>query len=128
VAAAARRLRPFLAPILVRVEVDGRVANDPQSYLRLFRIPESKRAIADPAGPYPDDRETADTAEVVRSWQRIERHWLPVNLWSRRPSPWGDDWTSVWVARRLPLVKRDWQIVRVPPALAARIRRGRSLR
>jgi hypothetical protein len=128
VAAAVRRLRPFPAPVIARVEVNGRVADDPQSYLRLFRIPESKRPIADPAGPYPAAHGTADTDAIVRYWNRIERHWLPVNLWSRRPSPWGDDSTSLWVARRLPLVKRDGEIVRVPLALADRIRRAQSLR
>jgi hypothetical protein len=129
VAGVVRRLRPFPAPLLVRVEVDGRAAHDPQSYLRLFRIAAPRRPIADPAGPYPSNGDRgADPGQVVRYWQRHERHWLPVNLSSRRPSPWGDEWTSVWVARRLPLVKRDGEIVRVPRALAERIRRGGSCR
>jgi hypothetical protein len=129
VSAAVRKLRPFPAPRLVRVEVDGRIAKDPHSYLRLFRIPEPKRPVTDPAGPYPSNADRgADTAEIVRYWERVDRHWVPVNLWTRRPSPWGDDWTSLWVARRLPLVKRDGEIVRVPRELAERIRRAQSLR
>lgn len=129
VAAATRRLRPYPAPLLVRVEVDRRVARDPQSYLRLFRLAAARRPIADPAGPYPSNGDRgADSGEIVRYWQRVDRHWLPVSLSSRRPSPWGDEWTFVWVARRLPLVKRDGEIVRVPRALAERIRAARSLR
>ena len=129
VASAVRRLRPFPAPLLVRVEVDGRIARDPQSYLRLFRLASASRQIADPAGPYPSNGvRAADTTQIVRYWRRVDRHWLPVNLWSRRPSPWGDDATSLWVARRLPLVKRDGEIVRVSGALAERVRRARSLR
>ena len=129
VAAMTRKLRPFPAPRLVRVEVDGRVARNPHSYLRLFRVTPPRGPIRDPAGPYPGTGDRgADTSELVRYWKRVDRHWLPVNLWSRRPSPWGDDWTSVWVARRLPLVKRDGEIVRVSAELAARIRGARSLR
>jgi hypothetical protein len=129
VAAATRKIRPFPAPRLIRVEVDGRIARDPHSYLRLFRLAAPRRPIADPAGPYPGNADRgADTSEAVRYWRRVDRHWLPVNVWSRRPSPWGDDLTSVWVARRLPLVKRDGEIVRAPRALAERIRRAKSLR
>ena len=128
-ARAVRKLRPYPAPLVVRVEVDRRIAKGPQSYLRLFRVRAPERAIADPAGEYPSDGDRrADTSEVVRYWQRVDRHWLPVHLRTRRASPWGDDWTSVWVARRLPLVKRDGEIVRVPPAVAERIRAARSLR
>jgi hypothetical protein len=129
VAFALRRLRPFPAPRLVRVEVDGRAARDPHSYLRLFRMASPRRPVVDPAGSYPSggNRRT-DTAEVVRYWKGVDRHWLPLTVSSRRPSPWSADSTSVWVARRLPLVKRDGEIVRVPRELAARIRAGRSLR
>jgi hypothetical protein len=128
-AAAVRKLRPFPAPILVRVEVGGRLARDPHSYLRLFRFPAPKRGVADPAGPYPraGDDGRRDIGQIAGYWRRVQRHWLPVNLWSRRPSPWGDDSTSLWVARRLPLVKRDGEIARVPRAVAARIRAARSL-
>ena len=129
VAATMRRLRPFPAPLLVRVEVDGKAARDPQSYLRLFRMASSRRPIADPAGSYPSHGDRgADTSEIFRYWERHERHWVPVNVSSRRPSPWGDEWAFVWVARRLPLVKRDGEIVGVPRALARRIRAARSLR
>jgi hypothetical protein len=129
-AVAIRKLRPFPAPLLVRVEVDGRAAADPQSYLRLFRIPGPRRTLADPAGPYPPNfvRGTADAAAIVRYWERVRRHWLPVNPTSRRPSPWANDSTSLWIARRLSLVKRDDEIVRVPSELAVRVRSARSLR
>ena len=130
VAAAVRKLRPFPAPILARVEVGDRVADDPHSYLRLFRIPAPRRPVADPAGPYPRGagHGRADLAQIARYWRRVGRHWLPMSVRSRRPSPWGDDSTFLWVARRLPLVKRDGEIVRVPPALTTRIRRAQSLR
>jgi hypothetical protein len=89
IAQAARELRPFPAPRLVKVVVgDRRVANNPNSYLRLFRLPAPDEAIPDPARP--------------------------------RPQPW--------VGRSLDLVSRDGEIVRISHELAARVRRGESLR
>jgi hypothetical protein len=129
--AAVAALRPFPSPILTRVEVHGRVAKAPQTYLRLFRLPSAATAIADPAGPFPpmlNAEGFANTSAIVRYWERVRRHWLPVGVRSRRPSPWGDAEASLWVARRLSLVRRGEEVVRVTPALAARVRRGAPLR
>jgi hypothetical protein len=123
-------LRPFPSPLLTRVEVDGRVASAPHTYLRLFRLPSGKRPIPDPAGPFPQMLTAegfANTSAIVRYWERVRRHWLPVGVHSRRPSPWGDADASLWVARRLNLVRRGEEVVRVPAAFAARVRRGAAL-
>jgi hypothetical protein len=126
---AARRLEPFRPPRIVRVEIDGRPAHTPSSYVRLFALPRPAKPISDPAGPQPrgDPSRYYETADLIRYWRRVRRHWLPVNIWTARPSPWGDDETSVWVGRRRDLVNRDGEIVRVPHSLAERIRRGERL-
>ncbi|HET9673283.1 MAG TPA: hypothetical protein VFP31_00615 [Gaiellaceae bacterium] len=127
--AAVTALRPYPAPILTRVDVSGLAANAPQTYLRLFRLP-STHQIADPAGQYPamlDAEGYANTGAIARYWERVRRHWLPIGVRSRRPSPWGDAEASLWIGRRLNLVRRGEEVLRVSPALAARIRRGASL-
>jgi hypothetical protein len=126
---AARGLEPFPRPRIVRVEIDGRPALGPRSYVRLYALPSPPKPIRDPAGPQPRDDPSRyyETAELVRYWQRVRRHWIPVNLWTARPSPWGDEETSVWIGRRRDLVNRDGEIVRVSRALAERIRRGERL-
>jgi hypothetical protein len=126
IARAVPRLRPFPAPRLVRVVVgDGRVARDPNSYLRLFRIPAGDETIPNPAGPGP---KSGMTREIVLHAQRVKRHWIPVYLTSRRESPWSDSKSSLFVGKRRDLLLRDGEIVRIPHALAERIRRGESLR
>ena len=64
----------------------------------------------------------ANTAAIVRYWERVRRHWLPVAVRSQRPSPWGDEDASLWIGRRLSLVRRGEEVVRVSPQLAARVR------
>jgi hypothetical protein len=125
-AKAAKVLRPFPAPRLTRAVVGNRVAKDPQSYLRLFRIRATGDAVADPAGPRPE--EIATTDQIASYWKRVGRVYRDVQLVSRRDSPWSDWKSSLWIGRRLDLVMRDSEIVRIPHALAERIRRGESLR
>ena len=123
-------LRPFPAPLLARVDVNGRRVRTPQSYLRLFRLPSSPRPVADPAGPHPEMLNAegyANTAAIVRYWERVRRHWLPVAVRSQRPSPWGDEDASLWIGRRLSLVRRGEEVVRVSPQLAARVRAAAPL-
>jgi hypothetical protein len=129
--AAVAALRPFPAPVLSRVEVNGRRAEAPNSYLRLFRLPAAARPIPDPAGPHPpmvNAEGHANTSAIVRYWERVRRHWLPISVRSRRPGPWGDADASLWIARRANLIRRGEEVVRVAPELAHRIRRGESLR
>jgi hypothetical protein len=101
------------------------VAKNPNSYLLLFRVPSPDKTIPDPAGPPP---QADDTRGKVAYARRVERHWLRVYVSSQRESPWSDGRTSLWVGRRLDLVSRDGEIVRIPHALAERVRHGESLR
>lgn len=125
-AAAARVLRPFPAPRLTRVVVGNRTAEDPHSYLRLFRLPAPRELVRDPAGPKPGIEPT--TREIVSYWERVRRLFIPIGLISRRETPWSDLMTSLWIGRRQNLLIRDGEIVRVPPSLAERVRGARSLR
>jgi hypothetical protein len=129
-ARAARGIAPFRAPRVVAGDVDGQAVRDPGSYIRLWKVVAPARAIADPAGRQPrvNGWGRLDDAELRRYWGRVHRHWLPVNLWTGRPSPWSDGNSFVWVGRRRDLIKRDGQIVRVRHDLAERVRRGLSLR
>jgi hypothetical protein len=125
IAQVARELRPFPAPRLVKVVVgERRVAKGPNSYLLLFRVPEPDEAIPDPAGPRP---QPGDTREIAAYARRVERHWMRVYVSSERQSPWSDGRTSLWVGRKLDLVSRDGEIVRIQHALAERVRRAQSL-
>jgi hypothetical protein len=123
---AARALRPFPAPRVTRAIVGSRVAEDPHSYLRLFRVPSPRGRIPDPAGPRPGVEPT--TRAIVSYWERVRRVFVPIRLESRRETPWSDFSASLWVGRRLDLIMRDGEIVRIPHALAERVRRGESLR
>jgi hypothetical protein len=123
---AMRALRPLPAPRLTRVVVGNRVANDPHSYLRLFRLPSPRRLVRDPAGPRPGVEPT--TSELVAYWESVRRLYIPITLEARRDTPWSDHKTSLWIGRRHDLLMRDGELVRVPRLLADRVRRARSLR
>lgn len=124
--AAARVLRPFAAPRLTRVVVGTRTAEDPHSYLRLFRLPAPRERVRDPAGPQPGMQPT--TREIVSYWERVRRLFVPIALTARRESPWSDGLTSLWIGRRHDLLIRDGELVRLPHSLAERVRRAQSLR
>lgn len=123
---AVRGLRPFPRPRLARVTVGGRRARDSDSYLLLYELPSSPRRLADPAGSAPAWYE--DSNAVIRYYERVRRYWIPVNLWSARPTPWGDGANFVWISRRGALLKRDGEVLRIPRPLAERVRRGAPLR
>ena len=96
-------LRPFPAPTLTRVVVGGRVAENPQSYLRLLR-----------------GGELAATFDGARGF-------VGVRLTSLDPSPWTNGSAWVMVSKARGFVWRDVWVYRVPPELAARARQGLSL-
>lgn len=125
-AAAARELRPFPAPRLTRAVVGTRVVKDPHTYLRLFRLPAPAQRVRDPAGPRPSEQPT--TREIVSYWERVRSHFIPIELAARRETPWSDFRTSLWIGKRHDLVLRDGELVRIPHALAERVRRAQSLR
>lgn len=87
--AATRGLRPFPRPRVARVAVGGRTAADPQSYLRLYEV--RGRRAADPAGLHPTITGEYSDHAVAAYYARLRRHWMPVSIWTARPSPWGDD-------------------------------------
>lgn len=122
---AVRGQRPFPRPRLARVTVGGNRAHDPDSYLRLYELPSSRRPPVDPAGSKPV---WYDSTALARYYERVRRHWIPVNLWSARPTPWGDGSNFLWISRRGALLKRDGEVLRIPRPLAERVRRGASLR
>jgi hypothetical protein len=124
---AAARLRPFAPPAAVRAEVDRRPARDGSSYLRLFAV--TGPARDDPAGrPPPGDVSERHLDDWVAYFGRVRRIWAPILLQSTPPSPWTDGASDLWIARRGSLVRRDGEVVAVPPDLAAKARRGASLR
>jgi hypothetical protein len=123
--AAVRGLRPFPRPRLARVEISGRPAHDPPSYLRVYEV--RGRVADDPAGLHP--RITGEYSEdaLAKYYERVKRYWLPVNVWSTPPSPWGDGANFIWVSRRGSLLRRDGEVIHIAAALAERIRHGLSL-
>jgi hypothetical protein len=123
---ATQRMRPFTRPRLVKVEVDGRAAKEPRSYLQLYEV--RGRFAHDPAGLHPHILGDYSAGAVGQYYQRVVRHWIPVNLWSSAPSPWGDGANFVWVSRRGSLLKRDGEVLQISAGLAKRVRRGTSLR
>lgn len=119
---AVRGQRPFPRPRLAQVTVGGRRARDPDSYLRLYELPSSRLPPADPAGS------KRESETLWRYYERVLSYWIPVNLWSARPTPWGDGANFVWISRRGALLKRDGEVLRIPRPLAERVRRAASLR
>jgi hypothetical protein len=95
-------LKPYGAPKLTNVLVNGVPARDPQSYLRLF-------TIGSATDQYPTE---------LRSSQIVLR--------SATPTPWSDGNTLVVYAKSHLLV-RDGQFVSIPPDVADRATRGVSL-
>jgi hypothetical protein len=124
--AATDGVRPYPLPRIETVIVGERRAQDPQSYLQLYAVAGS-RAV-DPAGPRP----TVDAVHGFAVWRRwyakVRRLWIPVLSSSRIASPWTGDSTDVWISKRGALLERDGEVVRIDPLLAARVRRGLSLR
>ena len=96
------RLKPFPAPKISRVSVDGTNPADPQSYLALYTLGEK-------ATTYP---RTGDMAQVV--------------LESKRPTPWTDG-NSLVVYPKERLLVRDGQIVSIPGRIADRVASHASL-
>ena len=100
---AAEGLEPFPVPTLTRVLVGRRVAENPQSYLRLLRGGELSAAYEGARG------------------------FVEVRLTSLEPSPWTNGASWVMVSKARGFVWRDVWVYRVPQELAQRARLGRSL-
>ena len=100
---AAAGLRSFAIPTLTRVVVGRRLAENPQSYVRLLR-----------------GGQLAPTFDGARGW-------IEVRLASLEPSPWTNGASWVRVSRARGWVWRDVWVYRVPQALAERVRQAASL-
>jgi len=98
----AAKLRPFPTPKLVDVAINGRLASDPQSYLRLY-------SIGGEAETYPTD---------TRSVQIV--------LETAKRTPWSDG-NNLVVYPGSNLLLRDGQIVSIPGDVAQRAANGESL-
>jgi hypothetical protein len=98
----AAKLRPFPAPKLLDVAINGKLASDPQSYLRLY-------SIGSEAKIYPTD---------LRSVQIV--------LETARRTPWSDG-NNLVVYPGSNLLLRDGEIVSIPGDVADRAANGESL-
>lgn len=98
----ASKLRPFPAPQLADVAVNGKLATDPQSYLRLY-------SIGSKAQTYPTDT-----------------HSVQIVLETARRTPWSDG-NNLVVYPGSNLLLRDGEIVSIPGNIADRAANGESL-
>lgn len=90
-------LRPYPSPVQVLAAVDGVKARGAATYLRLYTVGAPATSAAGAGG------------------------WLPIWMLGGR-SPWNDGRNALFVSRRGGFLKRDGQLVRIPAALAQRIR------
>jgi hypothetical protein len=123
---ATRGLRPLPRPRVASVAIGDREATDPQSYLRLYEVRAAR--ARDPAGLHPSIIGNYDESALTEYHARMRRYWIPIVLRTARPSPWGDDGSFLWIARSGSVLRRDFEVVRIDPPLAACVRRAVSLR
>jgi hypothetical protein len=98
----AAKVEPFATPTITRVSINGKNADDPQSYLSLYTLGHA-------GDTYPKD---ATSMQVV--------------LESKRRSPWTDgNYVVVYPKDRL--LVRDGKIVAIPPEVAEAAAAGASL-
>ena len=97
-------VKPSPAPRITRVEIAGKVARDPASYTRLFRLQTQ-------TDDYPDDPD----------WQTIRL------ATARRPSPWSTQAATLEYSPSTDVLWRGSEFVKVPPALAARVEARKSV-
>ncbi len=96
-------VKPSPAPRITRVEIAGKVARDPASYGRLFRL-------QTPTDDYPHDLD-----------------WQTIRLATARPSPWSTHAATLEYSPSTDVLWRGSEFVKVPPALASRVEARRSL-
>ena len=123
---ATRGIDPFPKPSVTLARVGLRPGHDPASYLRLYEFVAGGERVADPLGPRPAlDWRNYDA--LVRYYRRDRRIWIPIRLQSSKPTPWTDDTAQLSVGRRDDLLRGDGVVVRMPHALAERVRSGSAL-
>lgn len=99
---AVRGLRPYGAPRIVHVSVDGKTVDDPGSYAGLFSTP-SDRPV-----------------------QLGDADWVPITLVSKPPSPWASR-EYLFFSPSTGILQRGAEFVQLPRDTAAAIRAGASL-
>lgn len=100
---ATQALAPHAAPAKVYATVNGVTVRHPRGWLSLY-------TIGTPASGAP-----GGTA------------WLSIYLGGARPSPWTDGADTFLVSRRGPYLERDGRFLRIPAALAKKVRARKPL-
>lgn len=98
----AAEVTAFAAPADVRAAVGGVAVANPRGYFSLLWVGR-------------------------RVQERVGGTWLQVYLYAPRAGPWTDGRDELWISRRGPYLQRDGALLRIPRALARRIRARRPL-
>jgi hypothetical protein len=122
-AQATRGIVAFPAPRVTRAQVGIRRARSPASYLRLYELVSRGDRVPDPLGTRPA-LEWRNYKALARYYDRDRRLWIPIRLKTTVPSPWSDEAARLSIGRRHDLLRGDSTVVRLPHALADRIRQG----
>ena len=103
-------LQPLPQPRLSRVLIGATMAEDADSYGMLFTValPVARRGAP--------------------AFRRLLNDWIPIDIETRRPSPWSDSAAEFWIAKGRNRLLRDGQVLLLPHGLARRIRHATSLR
>jgi hypothetical protein len=96
--AATTGLRPLPPPKNVTAAVDLEPVAGDLSYLRLYTVGEPTTSAANNGG------------------------WLKILIFQDRPTPWADGKNTLWISRQGALLRRDGQLVAIPPAVATQVR------
>jgi hypothetical protein len=94
---------PFEAPRITRVEIAGKVARDPASYIRLFRLHSD-------TNDYPQDGD-----------------WRSIRVVTALPSPWSTPAATLEYSPSTDVLWRGSEFVEVPSRLASRLEARESL-
>jgi hypothetical protein len=125
-AQATRGIAAFPRPRVTRVEVGTRRARAPTSYLRLYELVSRGDRVPDPVGPRPA-LEWRNYDVLAQYYARDRRLWIPIRFTTTVPSPWSDEAAQLSIGRGRDLLRGDGTVVRLPHALADRVRLGLSL-
>jgi hypothetical protein len=96
-------VRPFAAPRITRVEIAGKVARNPASYIRLFRL-------------------HTDTADYPQ-----DGDWRSIRVVTALPSPWSTRAATLEYSPSTDVLWRGSEFVKVPSRLASRLEARESL-
>jgi hypothetical protein len=123
-------LKPFGRPQVGWAMVGTRRIKRPSSYARLYLL--DGPVVPDPVGSPPSlQYQTSDREAWFAAWapylERVDDHWIRVQIGTRVASPWDIRESFVWVGRRSDILKRDGVVIQIPAFVAQLIRRGAPL-